>query len=96
MSSAAQVDEAFRRVDQFLLAAGEVAPSVEPQTLTSPSWCSGGRDREIGQRFGQFPPPSRRTFQRFWRRAGPLIAVPAVGETHQSQNLANSRCLSDR
>ena len=29
MSSAAQVDEAFRRVDQFLLAAGEVAPSVE-------------------------------------------------------------------
>ena len=29
MSNAAQVDEAFRRVDQFLLAAGEVAPSVE-------------------------------------------------------------------
>ena len=29
MSTAAQVDEAFRRVDQFLLAAGEVAPSVE-------------------------------------------------------------------
>jgi hypothetical protein len=29
MSSAAEVDEAFRRVDQFLLAAGEVAPSVE-------------------------------------------------------------------
>ena len=29
MSSAAQVDEAFRRVDQFLLAAGEVAPWVE-------------------------------------------------------------------
>ena len=29
MSSAAQVDEVFSRVDQFLLAAGEVAPSVE-------------------------------------------------------------------
>jgi hypothetical protein len=29
LSNAAQVDEAFRRVDQFLLAAGEVAPSVE-------------------------------------------------------------------
>ena len=29
MSNAAQVDEAFRRVDQFLAAAGEVAPSVE-------------------------------------------------------------------
>ena len=29
MSSAAEVDEAFRRVDQFLLAAGEVAPWVE-------------------------------------------------------------------
>ena len=29
LSKAAQVDEAFRRVDQFLLAAGEVAPSVE-------------------------------------------------------------------
>ena len=29
MSNAAQVDEAFRRVDQFLAAAGEVAPWVE-------------------------------------------------------------------
>ena len=29
MSNAAQVDEAFRRVDQFLAAAGEVATSVE-------------------------------------------------------------------
>ena len=29
MSSAAQVDEAFRRVDQFLADAGEVAPWVE-------------------------------------------------------------------
>lgn len=29
MSNAAQVDEAFRRVDQFLADAGEVAPSVE-------------------------------------------------------------------
>ena len=29
MSSAAELDEAFRRVDQFLLAAGEVAPWVE-------------------------------------------------------------------
>jgi hypothetical protein len=29
MSNAAQVDEAFRRVDQFLAVAGEVAPSVE-------------------------------------------------------------------
>ena len=29
LSSAAQVDEAFRRVDQFLADAGEVAPSVE-------------------------------------------------------------------
>ena len=29
MSSAAQVDEAFRRVDQFLAAAGEAAPWVE-------------------------------------------------------------------
>ena len=29
MSTAAQVDEAFRRVDQFLAVAGEVAPSVE-------------------------------------------------------------------
>jgi hypothetical protein len=29
MSNAAQVDDAFRRVDQFLAVAGEVAPSVE-------------------------------------------------------------------
>jgi hypothetical protein len=29
MSNAAQVDEAFRRVDQFLADAGEVAPWVE-------------------------------------------------------------------
>ena len=29
LSSAAQVDEAFRRVDQFLADAGEVAPWVE-------------------------------------------------------------------
>jgi hypothetical protein len=29
MSTAAQVDEAFRRVDQFLAVVGEVAPSVE-------------------------------------------------------------------
>jgi hypothetical protein len=29
LSTAAQVDEAFRRVDQFLAVAGEVAPSVE-------------------------------------------------------------------
>ena len=29
MSSAAEINEAFSKVDEFLLAAGEVAPSVE-------------------------------------------------------------------
>ena len=29
MSSAAEINEAFRKVDEFLLAAGEVAPWVE-------------------------------------------------------------------
>ena len=61
MSNAEEIAAAFGKVDDLLwhlllpyrrpvlMMPPLTASTWKPQTMTWPSWCSGGRDREIGR-----------------------------------------------